>query len=112
MTAERPHLVAPAPPAAPLALRRLRWRARRGLLENDILITRFLDRQGDALEASQADALARLLDLPETVLFDLLLGRCEPAGALDNPAVRDVLLQVRSAAPDPLAGTSPCISGA
>jgi len=95
------------------ALRRLRWRARRGLLENDILIGRFLDRQGDALEASQAEALARLLELSEAALFDLLLGRCEPAGALDNPAVREVLLQVRTAGPELLVpGTSPCTSGA
>ena len=27
-----------------LQRRRLRWRARRGLLENDIVLTRFLDR--------------------------------------------------------------------
>jgi len=45
------------------ALRRLRWRARRGLLENDLLIGRFLDQHGDALKPADADALARLLDL-------------------------------------------------
>ena len=95
------------------ALRRLRWRARRGLLENDILIGRFLDRHGDALQASQAEALARLLELPENALLDLLLGHGEPAGALDNPAIREVLLGLRTAGPERLVlGTSPCTSGA
>ena len=39
-----------------LERRRLRWRARRGLLENDIIITRYLDRQESGLTA--ADVLA------------------------------------------------------
>jgi antitoxin CptB len=76
-------------------LRRLRWRARRGLLENDLLIGRFLDRQAGALDAADADALARLMDLPEPLLLDLLLGRRQPAGELDDPAVRDMLVRVR-----------------
>ena len=34
-----------------LERRRLRWRARRGLLENDIIVTRYLDRHGQDLTA-------------------------------------------------------------
>ena len=79
---------------APEALRRLRWRARRGLLENDVLIGRFLDRQGDALSPADADALARLLDVPDGELLDLLLGRRQPLGELDVPAVRDLLVRL------------------
>src|SRR5437879_7273756 len=78
------------------ALRRLRWRARRGLLENDLLIGRFLDQHGDALKPADADALARLLDLSEAELFDLLLWHWQPAGALDSPPVRNVMLGVRA----------------
>jgi antitoxin CptB len=73
----------------------LRWRARRGLLENDLLIGRFLDRQGAQLDAADADALARLLDLPDNELLDLLLGRWQAAGELEDPAVRDMLSRVR-----------------
>jgi len=77
-------------------LRRLRWRARRGLLENDLLLGRFLERQGDTLTAAEVDALGRLLELPDPVLFELLLGRQRPAGELDVPAVRNVLARLES----------------
>jgi len=90
------------------ALRRLRWRARRGLLENDLLIGRFLDQHGDALKPADADALARLLDLSEAELFDLLLGHWQPAGALDSQPVRDVLLRLQAVRLEP--ARTPCTS--
>ena len=77
-------------------LNRLRWRARRGLLENDLLLTRFLDRHGTTLDAPQAGALSRLLELPDNDLFDLLLGRAEPRGDLCEPAVSGLLLRMRA----------------
>jgi antitoxin CptB len=77
-------------------LRRLRWRARRGLLENDLLIGRFLERQADALNAADAELLARLLDLSDNELLELLLGRSQPAGDLDTPAVRNLLVRLGS----------------
>jgi antitoxin CptB len=105
------------PQAGAEALRRLRWRARRGLLENDLLIGRFLEQQADALNAAEVDALARLLDLSDAELLELLLGRRQPAGELDLPAVRDLLIRLGSrshlqdgSTPEPL--TSPRTSGA
>ena len=80
-----------------LERRRLRWRARRGLLENDIIITRYLDRQECGLTAADVLALEALLDLPDNELLDLLLARKEPAGGLDNNAVRTVLDGLRAA---------------
>ncbi len=74
----------------------MRWRARRGLLENDLLIGRFLERQSDALDAADAALLTRLLDLSDTELLELLLGRRQPAGDLDTPAVRELLARLRS----------------
>jgi len=92
--------------ASAARLRRLRWRARRGLLENDLLIGRFLDRQAHTLDASDIDALGRLLDLPDPVLFELLLGRLAPAGELDVPVVRNMLVRLGSnGASGILAGT-------
>ena len=79
-----------------LERRRLRWRARRGLLENDIIVTRYLDRHGQDLTADGVLALEALLDLPDNELLDLLLGRKEPAGTLDDNAVRTVLDGLRS----------------
>jgi len=78
------------------ALRRLYWRARRGLLENDLLIGRFLERQADALGAADAELLARLLELSDSELLELLLGRRQPSGDLDIPAVRNLLARLGS----------------
>jgi antitoxin CptB len=85
-------------PARPVDLeaRRLRWRARRGLLENDLIITRFLDRCEGDLTAAERAALEQLLDLPDGELLDLLLSRKEPDATLDNVAVSALLARIRS----------------
>jgi antitoxin CptB len=79
-----------------LERRRLRWRARRGMLENDLIISRFLDREGDVLDVTEVLALEALLDLPDNELMDLLLARKDPQGALDNNAVRNLLRRMRT----------------
>ena len=79
----------------PSALGRLRWRCRRGLLENDLLIERFFARHGAALTPLQARGLERLMDLADNDLLDLLLRRAEPTGALDRADVREVLALLR-----------------
>jgi len=89
--------VADADAPASVALRRLRWRARRGMLENDLLLGRFFDRYSAALSSSRLGALARLLDLPDGQLLDLVLGRSELQGALDCVAVRELLTLMRLA---------------
>jgi antitoxin CptB len=78
-------------------LRRLRWRARRGLLENDLLLSRFLDRHGDRLGTDEVHALEALLELPDDELLNLLLARKDPGGELDNNAVRALLSRLRAA---------------
>jgi antitoxin CptB len=80
-------------PAAELS--KLKWRCRRGLLENDLLIQRFFSRHEQALSVSQAQGLARLMELPDPELLDLLLARREPAGELDRREVREVLSLMR-----------------
>jgi antitoxin CptB len=85
-----------APFIGELERRRLRWRARRGMLENDLIISRFLDREGDALDVTEVLALEALLDLPDNELIDLLLARKDPQGALDNNAVRSLLERMRT----------------
>jgi antitoxin CptB len=81
----------------PSALGRLRWRCRRGLLENDLLIERFFARHGAGLTPVQARGLERLMDLADNDLLDLLLRRCEPAGTLDRADVHEVLALLRPA---------------
>ena len=76
---------------------RLRWRSRRGLLENDLILTRFLDAHETDLSDDDVDALTRLLDLADNPLMDLLLERAEPQGDLDLPHVRALLARLRLA---------------
>ena len=76
---------------------RLRWRSRRGLLENDLVLTRFLDAHEETLSDDDVDALTRLLDLADNPLMDLLLARTEPEGELDLPQVRALLVRLRQA---------------
>ena len=74
------------------SLARLRWRCRRGMLENDLILARFLDARGDAISESDIAALDRLLDLPDNDLWDLLAGRTEP----EDPALGPLLRQLRA----------------
>lgn len=76
---------------------RLRWRARRGLLENDLIITRFLDAHETTLTDEEVDAFSRLLDLPDNELMDLLLARKEPDSEVDLPHVHALLSRLRAA---------------
>lgn len=76
---------------------RLRWRSRRGLLENDLILTRFLDAHEVDLTDEEVDALTRLLDLSDNDLMSLLLGRKEPEDGLDTPHVTTLLARLRQA---------------
>ena len=80
----------------PAALSKLRWRCRRGLLENDLFVERFFARYEGALTRRQALGLELLMDLSDNDLLDLLLVRREPQDALDRPEVRLVLGQMRT----------------
>ena len=73
--------------ATRVELNRLRWRCRRGMLENDLILTRFLDARGEALTEDELAALDRLLDLSDNELWELLSGRQEPADAAVRPLV-------------------------
>jgi antitoxin CptB len=75
----------------PRTLSRLRWRCRRGLLENDLLIERFFARHEATLTRAQAEGLQALMDLADNDLLDLLLARKEPQGDLARPDVMEVL---------------------
>ena len=67
-------------------LSKLRWRCRRGLLENDLLIEKFFDRHVDTLTVSQAKGMGDLMELSDNDLLDLLLRRKEPADLVDADA--------------------------
>jgi antitoxin CptB len=74
---------------------RLRWRARRGLLENDLIIQRFFDKHELELTDEDVHALTVLFEEVDNHLLDLFLGRKEPDGDLDTPDVRKVIQMMR-----------------
>jgi antitoxin CptB len=80
-----------------LARKRLRWRTRRGLLENDLILSRFLERHGDQLTNNDMLSIETLLDLPENELLDVLLERSDLPETLDVPDVRAMLQRLRAA---------------
>ena len=54
-----------------LARERLKWQCRRGLLELDLVLKRYLEKNpGD-------DSLRALLDLPDNDLWDIIAGRSD-----------------------------------
>ena len=83
--------------ADPVKRARLRWRARRGLLENDLIVSRFLDAHETSLSDEEVDAFSRLMELSDNELMDLLLARKEPAGEVDLPHVHALLARLRAA---------------
>ena len=66
---------------------RLRWKCRRGLLELDIVLERYLRRHPEDGELTQ------ILDLPDNDLWDIVAGRS------DNylPHLKDLVARLRAA---------------
>ena len=90
------------------ALSKLRWRCRRGLLENDLFVERFFAARQGAVTTTQAEGLGVLMDLPDNDLLDLLLRRREPEGPLARADVIEVLgLMRRPGAEERRAAASP-----
>ena len=56
-------------------LYRLKSDARRGLLENDLILQRFFERYGSQLSVEDGAVLSQLLALDDNDLMDLLIGR-------------------------------------
>ena len=80
------------------SLSKLKWRCRRGLLENDLFIERFFNRFGDTLNVRQAQAMGDLMDLSDNDLLDVHLARKSLAQVdahLDREDVREVLKMLR-----------------
>jgi succinate dehydrogenase flavin-adding protein (antitoxin of CptAB toxin-antitoxin module) len=68
-------------------LDRIRWRCRRGLLELDLILKRFLENHFDRLDALQRDLFNQLLDESDNDLLDWTLGRKEPFESRYRPLV-------------------------
>ena len=76
----------------PVELNRLRWRCRRGLLENDLVLERFLKEHGAQLEGERLSAFQSLLEYPDDELWGLVSGRQE----CRDPALGEVVRMLQS----------------
>jgi len=72
---------------------RIKWHCRRGLLELDLLLERFLQRHLDGLDAGQTEVLKELLAYEDNDLLDMVMGRAEPV----NNRLSAVLEMMRTA---------------
>jgi antitoxin CptB len=73
-------------------MNRLRWRCRRGLLENDLVLQRFLERHGRGLEGERLSAFEALLDYADDELWGIVSGRSE----CRDPALGEVVGLLRN----------------
>ena len=66
-----------------LQLSKLRWRCRRGFLENDLILTRLLERRGANFSTEEHEQLLSLIALDDNDLWEIIAGRTEvfPPGA-------------------------------
>ena len=58
-------------------LNQLRWQCRRGLLEMDLVLERFLEKHCDQLQGDRLSALRTLLTYTDSELWDLIRARTE-----------------------------------
>lgn len=80
------------------SLERIRWRCRRGLLELDIVLCRFVERHYAGLGEAGRAAFDTLLEMPDAELWDMITGK-EGAGGGEAPPAgcAEVLELIRAA---------------
>lgn len=57
---------------------RIRWQCRRGLLELDLILAKFLDVHLENLTIENREAFKRLLEYPDNDLLDFATGKLPP----------------------------------
>ncbi|MBP6243009.1 MAG: succinate dehydrogenase assembly factor 2 [Chromatiaceae bacterium] len=62
-------------------IRRLRWQCRRGMLELDVALLRFLDEDFRTLDADEQATFSRMLEAQDQTLHGWLMGRTQPEEA-------------------------------
>ena len=76
--------------------KKIMWRARRGLLENDIILKRFFSKYQKDLSEGEWLALEELLDETDNELLDIILGIKKLNEDALSPETLSILLKLRS----------------
>jgi len=74
-------------------LERVRWRCRRGLLELDIVLGRFVEAHYTQLDENEKEVFEILLDTPDNPLWDMIAGRAERGVQEVTPREQQALLE-------------------
>ena len=77
-----------------IQLSRLKWSSRRGMLENDLVLSTFFQRHSGDLDALRVEGLKVLLELADGDLWDLIVSRAD-LGASAGPGAHAVLGMLR-----------------
>ena len=72
-------------------LDRVRWHCRRGMLELDLLLQRFVDRHLESLTADEMERFKAVLDLQDGDLWQLLSGRADA----DDERLKPIVAMIR-----------------
>ena len=67
-----------------------KWRCRRGMLELDILLNAYLDRNYNTMSQQQGAIFKEVLDYPDQVLLDLLMGNMRSSDADVNRLIIEI----------------------
>ena len=73
--------------------RRLAWRCRRGLLELDIVLQRFVALEFTNLSSQELTALDALLALPDNDFWDLLVNE---KAVITDKSTKKIILKIKS----------------
>jgi len=73
-------------------LDRVRWHCRRGMLELDLILQRFVDRHLASLTPDELDGFKAVLDLEDDDLWQMVSGRRE----VDEDRLKPIVLMIRN----------------
>lgn len=68
------------------------WQCRRGMLELDLLLNNFVNKEVEALTPQQKQTFELLLSYPDQTLLDLLLGN----SVASDPSISIIVQKIRS----------------
>jgi len=68
------------------------WQCRRGMLELDLLLNNFVNKDVDNLTSQQTEYFDLLLSYPDQTLLDLLLGN----SVASDPLIATIVQKIRS----------------
>ncbi|KTD23514.1 succinate dehydrogenase assembly factor 2 [Legionella maceachernii] len=72
---------------------KLLWHSRRGMLELDLILIPFVERQFDTMNSAQIASFEKLLDCTDPELFSWLMGHAEPVDKELNNIVEFIRMQ-------------------